>query len=477
MKELKTTIRIIAAGLAASLVLVSCAKQEAMDNGSTSPAGGARTIAVSFANASVKSELNGLQPKFVAGDEIMVSNGSKAETCTVEIEGDVASITTKLTGPLTMVYPAAAWSDTEPYFKVSTEQDGSFASANICKAEIAAGATSASFENQTAIFKLSVPEKQDAKGVDYVVKSLKVISKNGNIAEGSKEIKVGDGTSTIAAENGFYYVSVLPGETSSNLYVCAGAGARKLTGADAIAENKIYSVALPVLNGHEYVEINGLKWATMNIGATEVTGENSYGDYFMWGAVEKAYSSVDVAKTSGAFTFGTKPASYKGKNTTWDKTKGFMWPNALYTDGGFFPGSSDNVFTKYTGSKNEYAKSGEADGKTTLELIDDAANVNWGRSWRMPTMAEFAALNAITDKGGSTVNKGYTYGTLPAQIFLPFAGIGQYLDLFNDFSGYWSFSLFADHPDCACALYIDLSHDMVDRGSRIGGYPVRPVSD
>ena len=93
-KDIKASIRIIAAGLAASLALVSCAKQDAMDNGSTSPAGGARTIAVSFANGSTKSTLEGLQPKFVATDVIKVSNGSATEDCTVEIDGSGnASIT------------------------------------------------------------------------------------------------------------------------------------------------------------------------------------------------------------------------------------------------------------------------------------------------------------------------------------------------------------------------------------------------
>lgn len=339
-----------------------------------------------------------------------------------------------------MVYPATAAKMNGNAIVdviVPAVQDGTFTKANICMAEIAAGAESATFANQTAIFKLSVPAKVDAKGVNYVVKSLAVKSIGGNnIAEGSKEIKVGDGISTIAAENGFYYVSVLPGETSSNLYVCVGAGARKLTGDDAIAVNKIYSVALPIFNGHEYVEMElteydedwnvlgtkTYKWATMNVGATEVTGENCYGDYFMWGAVEKAYSSVDVTKTDGAFTFDTMPASYEGKNTTWDPSKGFDWDNALFTDG-VFSYANLNVFTKYTDDKNAFAKSGTADGKTVLDLEDDAANANWGGSWRMPTKEELYALYR-TEKEVASDGNGLIFGTSPAQIFLPHAGLG-----------------------------------------------------
>lgn len=37
-------------------------------------------------------------------------------------------------------------------------------------------------------------------------------------------------------------------------------------------------------NGHPYVDLglpSGLKWATMNVGATT---ETDYGDYFQWGS-------------------------------------------------------------------------------------------------------------------------------------------------------------------------------------------------
>ena len=463
---MKTAIRIMAAGLAASLALVSCAKQDAMDNGSTSPAGGARTIAVSFANASVKSSLgeDGLTPKFVATDVIKVSNGSATEDCTVEIDGSGnASITTELTGALTMVYPAAAAKMNGNAIEgvlVPTVQDGTFASANICKATIAEKATEASFENQTAIFKLPVPAKDDEKGVDYVVKSLAVksIGEN-NIAEGSKEIKVGDGTSTIAAENGFYYVSVLPGETSSNLYVCAGAGARKLTGADAIAKNKIYSVALPVLNGHEYVEITmtvgettkTYKWATMNVGATTVTGTTSYGKLYSWGNIDgQSGDSFDPAFTNANYK---NTEGYKINNTDylWDKTK------------------------------------------------HDAAYNEWGGAWRMPTggsAGEFAALkaatywkwedegyyvytpNPATDAGKINSNGTGTYSKSNALLFFPAAGRATGASRYNagSFGIYcsstWFGSSFAYYLFVGSSGVIPECYD-----TRYDGFSVRPVSD
>lgn len=94
------------------------------------------------------------------------------------------------------------------------------------------------------------------------------------------------------------------------------------------------------INGHEYVEMgDGLKWATCNVGAS--TPEEA-GSRFAWGETE------------------TK-SEFLRDNYKWYK---------------------DENYTKYNFD----------DGKTVLELSDDAANVNWGGSWRTPTNEEFANL-------------------------------------------------------------------------------------
>ena len=482
---MKRSVRIMAAGLAASLALVSCAKQDVIDNGSANPAGGARTIAVSFANASVKSELNGFQPKFVAGDKIKVSNGTDAPVdCTVSIDGSGnATITTELTGTLTMVYPAAAAKMNGNAIEgilVSTVQDGTFASANICKAEIAAGAVSATFENQTAVLRFYV----DAS---IGVKSLKIegtsnIATDGTIITVDPEGDVTLDSVTDGPDKRLCYVSVLSGVNANTLTLTSetttqGTVTRPKPMADVeLAAGTMYNAFIPY-----YIKIKVdspetyQKWAYCNVGAFL---PEEYGDYFMWGAVEKAYSSVDVTKSEDAFTFGTKPASYEGKNTTWDASKGFNWENAIYTDG-VYSTSNKKVFTKYTGSKNTYAKSGTADGKTVLDLEDDAANVNWGGSWRMPTMAELGALIAITNKAWDDDKKGYTFGVSPAQIFLPAAGIGEGtgIDSAGEYGYYRSSSLSTGSPYGAYALdFYDCLVDSFDY-DRYNGLSVRPFSE
>lgn len=128
-------------------------------------------------------------------------------------------------------------------------------------------------------------------------------------------------------------------------------------------------------NGHEYVEIGGIKWATMNIGANSVTDT---GLYFAWGETQ-GYTADQIG------------------NLSTDK-KHFTWAEYKYGDGTSNPNAAG--MTKYNSS----------DGKTTLDIEDDAAIANLGGSWRMPTAAEFQALceavntEWMTDYLGSGMN-------------------------------------------------------------------------
>lgn len=102
-------------------------------------------------------------------------------------------------------------------------------------------------------------------------------------------------------------------------------------------------------NGHEWVDLGlptGTKWATCNIGATK---PEEIGDYFAWGEV----------KPKERFDF----LNYKYKSHETFK------------------------LTKYNTDHSE-GENGFVDYKTTLDLEDDAAYVNWGGKWMMPTMVQ-----------------------------------------------------------------------------------------
>lgn len=195
-----------------------------------------------------------------------------------------------------------------------------------------------------------------------------------------------------------------------------------------------------MVNGHEYVDLglpSGLKWATMNVGANQ---PEEYGDYFAWGET----SSKD------------KDTFYRGT---------YKWHNG-------------STYTKYC-TRSEY---GIVDNKTTLELIDDAAHVNWGGSWRMPTRVEqeelikecnwaWTALNGVTGyMVTSKVNEN--------SIFLPAAGycFDSVIDHGTEINGfYWSSTLFENFPNEA--IYLNFNTSLINTmgNQRYTGNSVRAV--
>lgn len=515
-----TVYGIILAALAASLSLASCSKEiEAdPDNGGTPAAEGVREFTLSFA-ASVKSEPgtgdDWYNPVFTEGDVIKVSNNTTSENCTVTVSGGVAKIKTTLAGTLTAVYPSTAAVLTTGHITgitVPAAQDGSFAKANICMAEnIAVGATSITFVNKTALFKVTPPS-----GVtEFTVTSLKAVvdgvARTGaavpiNSSEVVLENKVITVSNTTLTD---FYVSLLPGAKLSDLsfeYTVTGQtydGAMKgipekdiQTQATAKGKTKDAFNTLTAGNAyaignqgwHEYVTIGGLKWATMNIGATADTGADSYGTYFAWGSVDKVYTSL----SDNTFTFPTtKPSDARYNGNTWEAANGFAPCNDPYINN----------------SKTSYNKYNSSDNKTVLDLADDAAYANWGGPWRMPTggpatTADFMVLvNACRTEGPfsgekfepiSQPEEPTTQGVYCVsgraglffvdgsgkKLFFPGAGCGDVRELKwpNGNAIYYSSTAIVTDKK---VYYLDFDKEFVfpHRARERGlGFPVRPVS-
>lgn len=145
-------------------------------------------------------------------------------------------------------------------------------------------------------------------------------------------------------------------------------------------------------NGHEYVDLglpSGTLWAKCNVGADE---ESDYGLYFQWGDVE-----------------GYKKAS---------SGKSFKWSDYKYCNG------SDTTLTKY----NTMSSSGIVDNLTTLLPEDDAASVNMGGLWHMPSYEQYEELynSSYTTTTWTTVNsingRKITSKTNGNTLFLPASG-------------------------------------------------------
>ena len=186
---------------------------------------------------------------------------------------------------------------------------------------------------------------------------------------------------------------------------------------------------------------SGLKWASMNVGATS---PEDYGDYFSWGEV--------TPQSDNAYS--------------WDSYK---WCNG-----------SSRTLTKYC-NNSSYGNDGYTDTKTVLDAEDDAAHANWGGDWRMPTLADFQELIDNTTSEWTTQNgvKGrkFTSNTNGKSIFLPAAGYRRNggLDYTGSNGYYWSSTLDKSDPYDARGLYFDSGHVYTSYGNRDRGHGVRPV--
>ena len=190
-------------------------------------------------------------------------------------------------------------------------------------------------------------------------------------------------------------------------------------------------------NPSEYVDLGlSVKWATCNVGASK---PEEYGDYFAWGENHP-------------------------KST-------YNWSTYKWCDG------SETTLTKY----NSNSSNGIVDNKRTLELDDDAARVNWGGSWRIPTSQELEELRTectwiLTTQNGV---KGYnvTSKNNGNSIFLPAAGYHYHggIDYAGTFFFCWSNSL--SDSNSATHLYTTNPPIVVNWGprSRYYGLSVRPV--
>ena len=171
---------------------------------------------------------------------------------------------------------------------------------------------------------------------------------------------------------------------------------------------------------HAYVDLglpSGLLWATCNMGANT---PDDYGDYFAWGEI------------------APKPT--------------------------------------YTNENYNYS-----DNHSILPPDHDAATVNWGGSWRMPTQEEFQELLDNTTSQWTSQNgmNGmlFTSTTNSNSIFLPAAGDGNNLISAGKIGSYWSSFLSLDNQFYAKRLYFSfgpttsLQNDIY----RYYGLTVRPV--
>ena len=198
----------------------------------------------------------------------------------------------------------------------------------------------------------------------------------------------------------------------------------------------------PADDNHDWVDLglpSGTLWATCNVGAN---APEEYGDYFAWGEIS--------------------PKDYYAWST-------YKWCNGYHT-----------TMTKYC-TNSSYGYNGFTDGKTELDPEDDAAHVNWGPSWRMPTTEQQRELYEKCSSTWTTLNgvSGHLFtGPNGNTLFLPAAGrmTAAGFCYAGSWGYYWSRTLYSYAPYRAYDLFFFSGGlGLCDYNSRRGGHAVRAV--
>ena len=186
---------------------------------------------------------------------------------------------------------------------------------------------------------------------------------------------------------------------------------------------------------YEYVDLglpSGLKWATCNIGANS---PEEYGLYFAWGETT-GYTAEQVTSGVRAFT------------------------------------------------EDEYNAGPAASISSDLTLEQDAAHVNMGGNWRMPTEAEWQELIdncdvVWTEDYNGTGIKGtvFTSRVNENSVFLPAAGgcIDMQVDYVGEIGNYWSASW--SSPYFVPQLSFDSEYQGLSNHDRYYGQSIRAVCE
>ena len=192
---------------------------------------------------------------------------------------------------------------------------------------------------------------------------------------------------------------------------------------------------------YEYVDLglpSGTLWATFNVGADRPEG---YGDYFAWGETQPK-DNYDLIS--------------------------YRWCN-------------DNLeqLTKYC-QISSYGYNGYTDSLSVLLPEDDAATVNWGDEWRMPTRVEWQELYDNTTSTWTTrngLNGRLFVASNGKSLFMPATGgrLGIAFSSPNCYGNYWSSSLTIEEPAGAWYSGFGLDNYVVYYDGRTMGRSVRPV--
>lgn len=219
-----------------------------------------------------------------------------------------------------------------------------------------------------------------------------------------------------------------------------------------------------IIDGHAYVDLglpSGTLWATCNVGAD---CPEKAGNYYAWGETKTKDTYYEWSYFYGCFV------AYGGLD---------------YND--------KFTYTKYCPDPS-LGYHGYSDTLTILEPIDDAAVVNWGGGWHVPSCDDFRELFTNCNWSSTTQNgvKGLKVTASNGNsVFFPAAGFMAFQFVYSVEEGkgfYWMNKLFWNDLRDAWSLYFDPSIEpfvwspntegtLFHPEDRCVGFSVRPVHD
>ena len=496
----------IASVLAAVAALASCQKEGSANTEITEGKSGAvvpTEIVASFeaTKVSYAAEGNNLRPSWEVGDQVIALDEEGANyKFTVKAVNEDKSAVLSGEAPadcsLHLIYCPGVSAD-----KLTVDYT---AQTGVQKTMPAVMFSDGKLENRTGVFKFrnagaiigisavkGVPSGSAISKITVEGENLSAadIALSGSALALTATTKAGDAIST-ATLSGITTTDA-NGTLSSPVFIAVPAGAKIAKVSVAVQAREPETMTIPSTapdkEGVDYVTIAGKKWAKWNVGANSQT---DYGWYFPWAGTEGyVYKNSKWVSASGVDTYSYTLSSAKTANASdylYVKTQSFT-PAGFSFDWAHTPfnnGSSNWNDTYFNSVRNTVCPGG------ILALDYDAAHVNWGDPWRMPTSAEFQALYNATCWAWDATDKGY-YVTKKdealsadksnALLFFPTAGIGSNarLDSVGSYGIYWSSSLnmtYLYHTYNLCIISTGV-YPSNNNGFHNEGYSIRAISD
>lgn len=201
-----------------------------------------------------------------------------------------------------------------------------------------------------------------------------------------------------------------------------------------------------IIDEHKYVNLglpSGTLWAKMNVGAES---ETDAGLYFAWGETEGYADASTKAFTENDYKFN--------------------------------PSGDNSTFTKYN----------LTDNKTVLDIEDDAAAVNMGGYWHMPTKEQCDELfntkyvtNTFIENYQDSGINGYLFTSVSNgnTLFIPAGGNYSNGEIWSvgESGSVWSSSLYTDNVNNAQNFIFSPLGASVSYNDRYSGRSVRGVID